>query len=272
MSENEIFEVTKIYSISGLIRSDEPLVTSRPFRSPHHTSSLISLVGGGSWPRPGEISLAHRGVLFLDELPEFPRASLESLRQPLEDGVVRIARAAGAVSFPAKFILLATQNPCPCGYLHDPVRQCTCSLAEVRRYRHKVSGPLLDRIDLHISVPRISADELSDEGIHGEATDSIQKRVEAARRLQIERFFAIDQTIFSNSEMKLTMIKQFGHLSDSSNAMLKNALEKLGLSARAYHRTIKVARTIADLAQSEHIQQSHIAEALQFRETIYSAM
>jgi len=270
MTMSEVFEVTKIYSISGLLDDTTPLMTSRPYRSPHHTASIISVIGGGQWPHPGEISLAHRGVLFLDELPEFPRSLLESLRQPLEDGVVNVSRATGSVSFPAKFILLATQNPCPCGYLYDSIRTCSCSPAEIRRYRRKLSGPLLDRIDLHVAVPRISSDDLSSTVRSGEPSHDIKRRVEAARVRQKDRLLSLG--LQCNAEMGLQEIEQYCPLPEDAQGILHQAMERLGLSARSYHRTIKVARTIADLERSDQIQTQHIAEALQFREAIYSSM
>ncbi|MFA6082576.1 MAG: YifB family Mg chelatase-like AAA ATPase [Patescibacteria group bacterium] len=264
MTKNEVFEVTKIYSVAGLLTADEPIMLRRPFRSPHHTSSTISLIGGGQWPKPGEISLAHRGVLFLDEFPEFPRSALESLRQPLEDGTVSISRANGSVHFPAKFILLATQNPCPCGYLHDTIKRCRCSQTEIKRYHQRLSGPLLDRIDLHITVPRVEVDDLSNAG-NGETTESIRLRVEKARKIQSVRFEGTK--IVSNAEMGVKMIDQFCVLDVASRNLLNKAVERYGLSARSYHRIIKVARTIADLSGEENIQQNHIAESLQFRES-----
>ncbi len=264
MGEPEIFEVTKLYSIAGLLQPKDPVVTTRPFRSPHHTASTISLIGGGQWPRPGEISLAHRGVLFLDEFPEFTRGTLESLRQPLEDGVVTVSRASGSLSFPAKFILMATQNPCPCGYLHDPVKACRCSPHEINRYYRRLSGPLLDRIDLHITVPRVSVDELSGTHSTQESTQTVRGRVERARQVQQKRFEG--SSILINSEMTVPMIEKYCRLGQESQQLLNAAVNRLGLSARTYHRVLKVARTIADLNQAAEIIPTHIAESLQFRE------
>ncbi len=264
MTREEVFEVTKIYSVAGLLGTNESIIVNRPFRSPHHTSSTIALVGGGQWPRPGEISLAHRGVLFLDEFPEFPRGALESLRQPLEDGVVTVSRAAGSVHFPAKFILIATQNPCPCGYLHDTVKQCHCSPSEISRYRRKVSGPLLDRFDLHITVPRVDVNDLAVEQPQSTSSHRIQGRIEQARQLQSVRFDTLG--IVCNAEMTIKQIEHYCAINEASRKLLSAAVERFGLSARSYHRVLKVARTIADLAQSSDVGEQHVAEALQFRE------
>lgn len=267
MTREEILEATKIYSVAGELNSDRPIVNTRPFRHPHHTASHIAIVGGGTWPKPGEISLAHRGVLFLDELPEFYRPVLESLRQPLEDGLVTVSRAQGTLSFPAKFILVAAQNPCPCGYLGDSKKPCTCSPSQVIRYQKKISGPLLDRIDLHIEVPRVKFEKLSDDNL-AEKSEKVRARVEAAREKQKKRFIDTIKTKYktiTNSEMSSQQIKNFCQIDQASQDLLKNAVNQLGLSARAYHRILKLARTIADLEGVDNIQTSHIAEALQYR-------
>lgn len=262
MTRDEVLEVTKIYSVSGKLPPDQPLIVERPFRSPHHTSSGVALVGGGTFPRPGEISLAHKGILFLDEFPEFPRLVLENLRQPLEDGVVTVCRAQGTISFPARFSLIASQNPCPCGYHSDPDRECTCSQSQIIKYQKKISGPLLDRIDLHIEVPRVKFEKLTTE-TEGESSTQIRERVEAARQIQNERFQ--DLSIGTNAEMTAKEIKEFCVIDADSQEILRNAVEQLHLSARSYHRILKVSRTIADLAGVEKIETVHIAEALQYR-------
>lgn len=264
LDREEVLEVSKIYSVSGLLRLNEPLIKKRPFRSPHHTASHIAIVGGGTWPKPGEITLAHRGVLFFDEFPEFPRSVLESLRQPLEDGVVTVSRAQGSLTFPAKFILIAAQNPCPCGYLNDPVKQCVCTPTQIIRYQKKVSGPLLDRIDLHIEVPPIKYEKLSDDQL-AEKSQEIRKRVEKARDRQKTRFAKIAKKIITNSEMTPQLIKQFCQIEENSQNLLKNAVSQFALSARSYHRILKLARTIADLSGSEDIKLEYLAEALQYR-------
>ncbi|PLX26804.1 magnesium chelatase [Candidatus Parcubacteria bacterium] len=258
----EALEITKIYSVAGELPEKQALVDNRPFRSPHHTSSGVALVGGGTWPRPGEISLAHRGVLFLDEFAEFSRSILENLRQPLEDGVIHISRAAGNLSFPAKFILVSAMNPCPCGYSSDPDRTCTCSPNQVINYRKKISGPIMDRIDLHIEVPRIDFEKLSEVG-EGESSEFIKKRVEVARKIQAKRFAKLP--IVTNTEMNSEMVKQFCVLDNESKQILKSAVEKLHLSARSYYRLLKLARTIADLEGQEAIYAKHVAESLQYR-------
>lgn len=258
LTEDEILEVTKIYSVAGLLPVNKPLVDIRPFRSPHHTASNIALVGGGNFPRPGEITLSHRGVLFMDEFAEFPRSVLEALRQPLEDGVISISRAAGSMSYPAKFILVAAQNPCPCGYLNDPAKPCICTPTQIMRYQKRVSGPLLDRIDIHIEVPRIKYEKLTDEKI-AEPSKNIQKRVEIARENQIKRASKI------NSELTPKEIKEYCVLDESSKKLLRSAVNQLNLSARQFSRILKVSRTIADLEGSSNIESKHIAEALQYR-------
>jgi len=256
--DDEILEVTKIYSVAGLLSNHEPFVNIRPFRSPHHTASNVALVGGGTYPRPGEITLAHRGVLFMDEFAEFPRSVLEALRQPLEDGIMTVSRAQGSLEFPAKFILVAAQNPCPCGYLGDPVKNCICSPAQIIRYQKRVSGPLLDRIDLHIEVPRVKYEKLADEKV-AEESRKIRQRVEGARLIGQKRLGK------ANSEMNLKEIKSHCQLDEKSKDLLKMAVNQLNLSARQYTRIIKLGRTIADLAKSKNIESAHIAEALQYR-------
>ena len=262
LSEEEALEVTKIYSVSGLLPPQTPLISERPFRSPHHTSSDIALVGGGQFPRPGEITLAHRGVLFLDELPEFGRHVLEVLRQPLEDRVVTVSRAAGTLQFPAHFILVGAMNPCPCGFLNDPVKNCICTPTQIIRYQKKISGPLLDRIDLHTEVPRVKYEKLASEKV-AESSEAVRDRVRKGREIQRLRFK--DRNILTNSEMRIREIKKFCELDQKSKELLKVASSQLNLSARAYHRIIKLARTIADLAGSDKIESSHIAEAIQYR-------
>jgi magnesium chelatase family protein len=259
---DEALEVTKIYSVAGELNKRKSLIKNRPYRNPHHTTSGVALIGGGSWPKPGEISLSHRGVLFLDELPEFPRQVLEVLRQPLEEGTITISRANGSLSFPSKFILVAAQNPCPCGYSTDPERQCTCSLGQIIKYQKKVSGPLLDRIDIHLEIPRVEYQKLS-ENVQSESSEEIIKRVIRAREIQNARF--TNKHTITNSEMNLEGIKRFCKLDVESNNLLLTASKQLGLSARGYHRILKLARTIADLDTSENIRSQHIAEALQYR-------
>ncbi|PID52265.1 MAG: magnesium chelatase [Candidatus Moraniibacteriota bacterium] len=262
LSYDEILDITKIYSIAGQLPDKKQIITQRQFRAPHHSASAVSLIGGGSNPKPGEITLAHRGVLFLDEFAEFPRNILENLRQPLEDGVVTIARAKTSVTFPAHFILVAAMNPCPCGYATDPEKQCTCTAAQVVRYAQKISGPLLDRIDMHIDVPRVHINKLEENTEQSESSTNIQKRVEKARDIQNKRFH---ETHIINAEMSQQDIKKHCVLDNVSRTLLRNAAEKLDLSARAYYRIIKLARTIADLEGSEHITKNNIAEALQYR-------
>lgn len=262
MTKEEALEVTKIYSIAGLLPSDKPLITTRPFRTPHHSASAPALVGGGTFPKPGEISLSHRGILFLDELPEFPRTILENLRQPLEDGIVTISRAQGTLTFPAQFTLIASMNPCPCGYLNDPEHDCSCSPSQIIKYQKKISGPLLDRIDLCIEVPRIKFDKLSSEELE-ESSEDIQKRVEAARQIQKERFKGKD--VISNSEMNSQIVKEFCPTDEETVNLLKTAVSQFNLSARSYYKILKIARTIADLEGKEDIECAHVAEALQYR-------
>ncbi|MFA6007477.1 MAG: YifB family Mg chelatase-like AAA ATPase [Candidatus Shapirobacteria bacterium] len=266
LSEEESLEVTKIYSITGNIPPGGSLIRNRPFRSPHHTTSQVGLIGGGSNPRPGEISLAHRGVLFLDEFPEVSRMSLEALRQPLEDGNVTISRAAGSVNFPCQFMLVAAANPCPCGYLGDEKKECKCNIHQIMNYQKKLSGPIIDRIDLHLNVPSVDVNKLmiNQDKYVGERSEKIRKRVIAAREVQKNRF-KNTKGIYCNADMKNKHLKEFAKLEDSANLILKQAVNKFSLSARTYFRLIKVARTIADLSNSENIKDSHIAEALQYR-------
>jgi magnesium chelatase family protein len=262
LTKDEMLEVTRIYSTCGLLPPEQALVAERPFRSPHHTTSHVALVGGGTTPRPGEVSLAHRGVLFLDEFSEFPRHVLEALRQPLEDGVVSIARAAGTVAFPARFMLVAAENPCPCGYATDPTQSCTCTPAQLVSYRRRVSGPLLDRIDLHVPVPRLPTEELARDPV-AEPSAAIQARIVAARRRQGERFRGT--ALVTNAEMSSEQVRRWSALEAEAKILLRAAVDRLHLSARAYYRVIKIARTIADLAGAEAVATAHVAEALQYR-------
>lgn len=259
---SESLEVTKIHSIAGKLPENIPLIVERPFRAPHHSASAVSLIGGGTYPKPGEISLAHRGVLFLDEFAEFPKNVIESMRQPLEDGLVSVSRARGSATFPAHFILIAAMNPCPCGNATDPDKMCTCTPANIAKYERRVSGPILDRIDMHIEVPRLAAEKL-DDMTPGEKSRLIRKRTTSAREKQQERFN--NTKIITNAEMNARDIKTYCPLDKKSREILTTAATSLKLSARAYHRTIKIARTIADLNDSELIDQIHIAEALQYR-------
>lgn len=262
MTSTEILEVTKIYSIAGLTHK-RTIIAGRPFRSPHHTTSRIGLIGGGSTPVPGEISLAHRGVLFLDEFAEFPRSVIESLRQPMEDGVVTVSRAAGSLTFPARFLLIAASNPCPCGYLGHPKRVCKCIPAAIIRYKKRLSGPILDRIDLHIDVPPVDERELTGTGPPAESSAAIRARIMAARLKQSKRFAGAP--VLSNAEMRPIDVKALCPLAPDGLTLLKTAISRLTLSARSYFKVIKVARTIADLENSEIIESPHIAEALQYR-------
>ncbi|OGC05329.1 hypothetical protein A3H38_02690 [candidate division WOR-1 bacterium RIFCSPLOWO2_02_FULL_46_20] len=262
LSLDEALEVTKLYSVAGLLNRKGVLITARPFRSPHHTTSDIGIIGGGRIPRPGEVSLANHGVLFLDEFPEFDRSVLEVLRQPLEDNKVTISRAHSSLTYPAQFMLVAAMNPCPCGRLYDLKQNCTCSPSQVQRYWKKLSGPLLDRIDIQLEVPRLKTDELSTMQ-PGETSMIIRKRVKAARNIQIERFKTSD--IYSNAHMSSKQVKQCCVLDKEAEAILKTAIVHLKLSARAYDKILKVSRTIADLESSESIKAQHIAEATQYR-------
>lgn len=269
LSVDEALEVTKIYSVAGLLPADTPLIRERPFRAPHHTISYAGLVGGGAWPRPGEISLAHRGLLFLDELPEFGERLIEVLRQPLEGmpREVSISRASGTVTYPANFMLIAAQNPCPCGYFGDPAHACTCSNAMVTRYQKRISGPLMDRIDLHIDVPRIPFDKLT--GLQrGESSAAVRERVENARRKQLERFQEArfrEACLHCNADMGPGEVREICQLDETGKRLMKSAMAQLSLSARAFHRVLKIARTIADLAGDAAIQPTYLAEALQYR-------
>lgn len=264
LTPDEALEVTKIYSVTGNLLQGEAIITSRPFRSPHHTTSRIGLIGGGSSPTPGEISLAHRGVLFLDEFPEFPRHVLEALRQPMEDGKVSISRARGSVTYPAKFIMVSASNPCPCGYFGDARRSCTCLPGQISRYQKRVSGPIMDRIDIHIEVPSVETQKLiGKDKVSRESSIQVQKRVQKAREVQIKRFKGTK--LKSNSEMSTKDVKKFCKLSTECRSMLTSAVSTMNLSARSYFKVIKVARTISDLAGKSEISQMHIAEALQYR-------
>ena len=260
---SEAIEITKIYSVSGLLEKNQPLVSTRPFRSPHHSASSVGIIGGGTNPKPGEISLAHRGVLFLDEVVEFPRNVLEVLRQPLEDGVVTISRAQISVKYPADFILLAAMNPCPCGFYGDSKKQCTCSESQSKRYWTRLSGPLLDRIDIQIEVPRLKEDELLNKNQGNESSLTVRERVTKAREVQIKRFSS--SKIVSNSEMSPKLIKKYCKLDNECENIIRSAISRLNLSARAYDRILKLSRTIADLQDSLEIKPSHIAEAIQYR-------
>ena len=271
MTIEEALDVTRIYSISDLLPADIPLIRTRPFRAPHHTISHAGLVGGGNWPHPGEVSLAHRGVLFLDELPEFGKHVLEVLRQPLEDKTVTISRARGSLSFPANFQLVAAMNPCPCGYFGDTLKPCTCSQATISLYQKRISGPLLDRIDIHIQVPRVDYDKLSDSRF-GEPSLTIQERVEASREVQRQRFTSggeAEKGILSNADMRNADIRKYCPLDEPCQNLMRAAMQQMHLSARAYHRIIKLARTIADLARSDAISAAHLAEALQYRPQVF---
>lgn len=266
MLKEEALEVTKIYSVSGNLSTNQPIITKRPFRSPHHTASYVGIIGGGNNIKPGEVSLAHRGVLFLDELPEFTRQVLEALRQPLEDRKVTISRSSGTLTFPCQFILLAAHNPCPCGYLGNSnlhqKKQCICSPGEITRYKKKISGPLLDRIDIHLDVPFVDVEKLTT-AASAEDSKTIRQRVIKARKIQQERLK--DSKILTNSEMNNPQIKQFCQVTNEAMEILKMAISQMGLSARSYHRVLKLSRTIADLSDAEEISAEHIAEALTYR-------
>ena len=265
LSPEEALEVTKIYSVSGLLPSDKPLIYQRPFRAPHHTISHAGLVGGGRLPRPGEISLSHRGVLFLDELPEFGQAVLEVLRQPVEDRVVTISRAQGSTTYPANFMLVGAMNPCPCGFYGDPSKECSCSESTVSRYSKRISGPLLDRIDIFADVPRVDYEKLAGDA-SGEPSAAVRQRVKRARAVQADRFAGTRLTC--NAEMTPVEVRDYcqARLQDQAKALLRLAMNQLSLSARAFHRILKLARTIADLAASEEMTSQHLAEAIQYRQ------
>lgn len=270
LTATEALEVTRIYSVSGLLQAGEAVVRRRPFRSPHHSTSLAGLVGGGSKPMPGEVSLAHLGVLFLDEMAEFPRSVMEALRQPMEDGSMTISRAAGRVEYPASFTLVGAVNPCPCGYLGHPKKECKCSPRQIWRYKQRISGPILDRIDLHVNVPAVESAKLTTtENPKSEYRSSKQIREEVikARKLQTERFR--EEGIYTNARMKNKQVKQCCPLDSESNRLLQLAIDKYDLSARAYFRLLKVVRTIADLEGEENILQKHVAEALQYRMRVF---
>jgi magnesium chelatase family protein len=262
MAFEESIETTKIYSVVGMLSKEQPLITQRCFRSPHHTISDAGLIGGGAIPKPGEVSLAHNGVLFLDELPEYKKHVLEVLRQPLEDRFVTIARANATITYPASIMLVAAMNPCPCGYLADPKHDCRCRPEQIKNYRAKISGPLLDRIDMHIEVPSVPYKELVGDG-SAECSEEIRKRVVAARSIQSERFKR--SKIFCNAQMGHRHLQAFCKLDAACMALLESAVDKLGLSARAYKRILKIARTIADLEQVPDIGAHHVGEAIQYR-------
>jgi len=262
MTFEEALQTTRIHSVMGLLREGQPLLATRPFRSPHHTLSDVAMVGGGTIPKPGEISLAHSGVLFLDELPEFKRNVLEVLRQPIEEGIITISRAMGSITYPASIMLVCAMNPCPCGYFGDTRHQCTCSPSQIHRYRQRISGPLLDRIDIHVEVPHVPYKELSKD-FSGETSEKIKVRVQNARNIQLERFKK--DNIYSNARMRSRHIKKYCALKLEAQGILESAMHKLGLSARAYTRILKVSRTIADLEGSGEIKPHHISEAIQYR-------
>lgn len=262
MTFDEALEATKIHSIAGILPKDMPMILNRPFRSPHHTISAVGLSGGGTNPKPGEISLSHNGVLFLDELPEFKKDALEVMRQPLEDGMVTITRVHGTYSYPCNVMMVASMNPCPCGFYGDKKHDCTCTSKKINAYLNKVSGPLLDRIDLHIEVPAVDYKDLENKD-KPEPSASIKKRVNKARKIQLERYNGTG--IYSNSQLTPGLIEKYCVLGEEANGLLKNAFESLGLSARAHNRILKVARTIADIDESRDIEPKHIAEAIQYR-------
>jgi magnesium chelatase family protein len=260
---DEALETTKIHSVAGCLPPDTALVATRPFRSPHHTISDAGLIGGGHVPRPGEVSLAHYGVLFLDELPEFRKNVLEVMRQPMEDGRVTISRAAVSVTYPAVFMLVAAMNPCPCGYFASTSHECACTIPQIQRYRSKISGPLLDRIDIHVEVPAVKYKELSGT-VTGESSETIRERVKNARDVQLQRY-RDKKRIYCNAHMGSKDIRHYCSIDEKGNALLSTAINRLGLSARAYDRILKVARTIADLEGVEHIKSEHLSEAIQYR-------
>jgi len=261
MTKKEILEVTAIYSVAGLLNKDFPLVSTRPFRAPHHNTSMSALIGGGAKIKPGEVTLAHRGVLFLDEFPEFRKDVIEALRQPMEDGIVQISRAKETVVFPAKFTLIAASNPCPCGFLNDENRECKCTPSQILRYQRKISGAILDRIDMKIKTSSLKFGEISSEKLE-ESSEEIRKRVEKARKIQIERGIL-------NSEMNFSQIKKYCHIDISMKDLLSRAMERLSLTSRSYHKILKIARTIADLEGKEKIKKEHLAEAISYQEEFF---
>ena len=262
LTMEEAIEVTKIYSVSGLLPQDTPIIVERPFRSPHYTISHAGLVGGGQWPRPGEISLGHQGVLFLDECPEFGHTTLESLRQPMEDRTVAVSRARGSVTFPASFMLVAAMNPCPCGYYGDPFKECKCSSGEISRYNKRISGPLLDRIDIFVDVPHIDYEKLTEDKL-GETSDKVRTKIRAAYEIQLERF--LGSKLRCNADMTPKEVKEFCTIEPAAQGLLSTAMKQLHLTARAFHRILKLSRTIADLENSDNIKTHHVAESLQYR-------
>ena len=262
LTVEEAIEVTKIYSVCGLLPQDTPIMIERPFRSPHYTISHAGLVGGGQWPRPGEISLGHHGVLFLDEFPEFGHITLESLRQPIEDRTITVSRAHGSVTFPASFMLVAAMNPCPCGYYGDPFKECKCSSGEISRYHKRISGPLLDRIDIFVDVPHIDYEKLTEDK-PGESSDKVRARVKAAHEIQLERFR--ETRLKCNADMTPKEVKEFCTVEPAAQSLLRAAMKQLYLTGRAFHRILKLSRTIADLEHSDIIKTHHMAEALQYR-------
>jgi magnesium chelatase family protein len=265
LSFREALDISRIYSVANALPPGEPLIRTRPFRAPHHTISHAGLVGGGNWPRPGEISLAHRGILFLDEIPEFGTRNLETLRQPLEDHVITISRASGSLTFPANFVFIAAMNPCPCGYYGDEQKQCTCSLNTVQRYQQRISGPVLDRIDIHLEMVRTPFEKLAALE-EGEPSAAVRARVEAARDVQRARFREWGRPgVYTNGDMGPAEVQAFCLLDEASRALLRAAVQQMNLSPRAYHRLLKLGRTIADLAGAEQIGVHHLAEALQYR-------
>lgn len=264
LTEEECLECSKIYSIAGLLTSEQPLIIERPFRSPHHTSSVASIIGGGSMPTPGEVSLSHNGVLFMDEFPEYSKGTLEALRQPLEDGKVTVSRVSAQLTFPCNFILIAAMNPCPCGYLNDPHHQCTCTEAAISRYRHKISGPLMDRFDIQLEVFPVEFNDLYDNTIIEESSCIVRERVMQARAIQSKRFR--NDSIYCNANMSQRQIQKYCSIDESGKRLMERAFNKLGISARANNRILKLARTIADLDGSDNIRPYHIAEAISYRE------